>query len=51
MLSFENPNYTLAGGADSRLDDALNRNGEDSLDGGLAALGECKAGGLVIGVM
>ncbi|KAK8402951.1 hypothetical protein O3P69_000895 [Scylla paramamosain] len=38
VLSFENPNYTLAGGADPRLDDALNRNSEDTLDGGLAAL-------------
>ncbi|XP_045133262.1 uncharacterized protein LOC123517334 isoform X2 [Portunus trituberculatus] len=38
VLSFENPNYTLAGGADPRLDDALNRNSDDTLDGGLAAL-------------
>ncbi|XP_064077881.1 protein Fe65 homolog isoform X4 [Macrobrachium nipponense] len=43
VLSFENPNYTLGGSNDPRLDDALNSNNstathEGPLDGGLSAL-------------
>nr|XP_053641498.1 uncharacterized protein LOC128695108 [Cherax quadricarinatus] len=43
VLSFENPNYTLGGANDPRLDDALNSNNgpathDGPLDGGLAAL-------------
>lgn len=47
VLSFENPNYTLGGSNDPRLDDALNSNNSNGsathdppLDGGLAALGK-----------